>query len=792
MRAPNRWDDALLAGATSWATLAPMATLLVDARWVVPAFVVSAVVIVTGIVARGYFRHWAPVLALQLVAGLESIVLIHGRGHTSYGLPTWETVVALNNVLVEARETILRYSAPAPTNRGMIVALSFLALAVILAVDLLAATWQAPAAAGLALLTAYLITAANSGEPLFFAYFVIPAALWLAMLARSGTARLRRWATVLPKTPSGQAPPADPRTAFARGASVLGVGALLLAVLLPALVPHLPTRYLGDGLGRSNRTAGGGTFSLSTTLDLLGNLESNSARPALRYRTNVANPGPLRVAVLVDYNATGEFRQRQQYPATQIGPGQPLQSVDGLVNWWGPVRDQLPPGSIRTGTLTAYDAKLDQPQIALPYGAQYLRVDGAGQAVEFREGTVEVFDSTSSYEVDFAAIDPSPRLLQESPPWSSNPVGFLSDTVTPDTLEVDPRAATLLSETMASIAGEAQTDLERAVAIQDWLRSPAFTYDLTLAPVVEQDGVAPDAITHFLRTRQGYCQQFATAMIMLARSSGIPARMAIGFLPGRVSRGEWTVLQSDAHAWPELYFAPYGWVRFDPTPGSRSGAAPTYARVPTVTPSSSSTTVTARPTGAATRPQDQLDPQDLQPSTQTSWQRVRAMSRWAWVGVGVGAGVLAALVLPVTSLLARRRRLAQREDDAAVIEARWQDLIARLGDLGIATPGTLTPRQVHGHLADTAVLDNATAAALGRVVGVLELARYAPPGEELADPSRDIAAIYASVDASRSPRVRLRARLLPYAGRAALLSAGRALAALPARLADEVRHRGDT
>ena len=143
MRAPNRWDDALLAGATSWATLAPMATLLVDARWVVPAFVVSAVVIVTGIVARGYFRHWAPVLALQLVAGLESIVLIHGRGHTSYGLPTWETVVALNNVLVEARETILRYSAPAPTNRGMIVALSFLALAVILAVDLLAATWQA-------------------------------------------------------------------------------------------------------------------------------------------------------------------------------------------------------------------------------------------------------------------------------------------------------------------------------------------------------------------------------------------------------------------------------------------------------------------------------------------------------------------------------------------------------------------------------------------------------------------------------------------------------------------------
>ena len=69
---------------------------------------------------------------------------------------------------------------------------------------------------------------------------------------------------------------------------------------------------------------------------------------------------------------------------------------------------------------------------------------------------------------------------------------------------------------------------------------------------------------------------------MMAREAGIPARMAIGFLPGTADRGTYTVRASDAHAWPELYFEGIGWLRFEPTPsGTQSTVAPPYSLAPT-------------------------------------------------------------------------------------------------------------------------------------------------------------------------------------------------------------------
>src|SRR5690606_21900234 len=86
-----------------------------------------------------------------------------------------------------------------------------------------------------------------------------------------------------------------------------------------------------------------------------------------------------------------------------------------------------------------------------------------------------------------------------------------------------------------------------------------------------------DALSHFLLTKQGYCVQFASAMVMMARAEGIPARFAIGFLSGTAGRsGERTVVASDAHAWPELFFSDVGWLRFEPTPGQRVASAPGY------------------------------------------------------------------------------------------------------------------------------------------------------------------------------------------------------------------------
>jgi transglutaminase-like putative cysteine protease len=70
--------------------------------------------------------------------------------------------------------------------------------------------------------------------------------------------------------------------------------------------------------------------------------------------------------------------------------------------------------------------------------------------------------------------------------------------------------------------------------------------------------------------RRGYCQQFAGAMALLLRMGGVPARVAVGFTEGRYdpATGRWLVTDLDAHAWVEVWFPRFGWVRFDPTPAA--------------------------------------------------------------------------------------------------------------------------------------------------------------------------------------------------------------------------------
>ncbi len=79
------------------------------------------------------------------------------------------------------------------------------------------------------------------------------------------------------------------------------------------------------------------------------------------------------------------------------------------------------------------------------------------------------------------------------------------------------------------------------------------------------------------------CVQFATAMVVLLRTQGIPARVVAGYGAGEYNAlsGYYTVRMSDAHAWVEVYFPGYGWVPFDPTPGLDWKANPYTASVPT-------------------------------------------------------------------------------------------------------------------------------------------------------------------------------------------------------------------
>lgn len=138
-----------------------------------------------------------------------------------------------------------------------------------------------------------------------------------------------------------------------------------------------------------------------------------------------------------------------------------------------------------------------------------------------------------------------------------------------------PRDYDALEGTAESVyeAAGARTPAEKALALQDWFtESGLFTYDLDVPPLR-----GDEALERFvLEERNGYCEYYATAMAVMLRATDVPARVAVGFLPGTVTDPadpeagqpltEYTVSTADAHAWVEVLFPGYGWVTFEPTP----------------------------------------------------------------------------------------------------------------------------------------------------------------------------------------------------------------------------------
>jgi hypothetical protein len=107
---------------------------------------------------------------------------------------------------------------------------------------------------------------------------------------------------------------------------------------------------------------------------------------------------------------------------------------------------------------------------------------------------------------------------------------------------------------------------DQAQAIQEYLRQFPYTTDLPAPPPVR------DIADYFLfDLKKGYCDYFATTMVVLSRAAGIPARLVTGYASGHYdqSPNAIVVTEADAHSWPELYFPGYGWVEFEPT-SSRS------------------------------------------------------------------------------------------------------------------------------------------------------------------------------------------------------------------------------
>jgi hypothetical protein len=118
--------------------------------------------------------------------------------------------------------------------------------------------------------------------------------------------------------------------------------------------------------------------------------------------------------------------------------------------------------------------------------------------------------------------------------------------------------------TARDVTAGAATPFDKAEALRTYFTDPAngFSYSLTL-----EEGDSGDALVDFLRNKQGYCAQYASAMAIMLRALDIPARVAVGFTQGtRDSDGSYLIRSNDAHAWVEVNFDNAGWVKFDPTP----------------------------------------------------------------------------------------------------------------------------------------------------------------------------------------------------------------------------------
>lgn len=114
------------------------------------------------------------------------------------------------------------------------------------------------------------------------------------------------------------------------------------------------------------------------------------------------------------------------------------------------------------------------------------------------------------------------------------------------------------------LTANADNPLDKALAIQEYLRGPEFTYSLDIEPPpIDSDGVD----WFLFESKVGYSDYFSSSMAVMLRSVGVPARIAAGYAPGELNEdGQRVIRDSDSHGWVQVYFPGYGWIDFEPTP----------------------------------------------------------------------------------------------------------------------------------------------------------------------------------------------------------------------------------
>lgn len=659
-------------------------------RWMVVALVVvSATALVTGATRRATRRHGVPTLvALGLVA-ITLVLMYGGPGGTTRLVLDGRSLARLSDTVSEAVTQANASFPPMAPSRPIEMLLVGSAVLLFLLIDLIAADLRAPAWSGLAAVAMWAPdTILVLRAPLW--PFLVTAAAYLALLAltapgstsRSATRRERRLHVAL----------------TSRYVIVVAVAALLVAPVV-ARAPGWASVALPDvGSGV------GGPLRLSTDLDLRADLNGRSHQVVLTYTSDSAFIGPLRVFTMDAFDG-----RSWSHPRTSSDALVPVKS-DKVLAAKG-VDADLDKGAI-VAHVDVTLLRVQDVQLPITTMARSLSIDGRWSYDPARDEVIGRNATSPGTTYSMTALVPSWTATDLEATQAGSREDWAPFLAVPDTQHADD-----IRNLAHEVTADATSAYAKAVALQDYFRDArTFTYDTTVSPAASDD-----AVWDFLQGKKGYCVHFATSMTMMARMLDIPARIAVGFLPGSSSGDTYSVTGEEAHAWPELYFEGAGWVRFEPTPAIQTGSAPSWTR-----PDATSTTA---PTPSASSEANHA-PGSQAPSSAGAPQGGGSSvgdsigtTGWWWLG---GALLVLAMAAAVV-LLRRRARKADLDPELA-----WTELRRRLGETGVRWDTSSTPRdvvrivldQVHG--ARGADLDETSADALQRLAGAVEDARYAP------------------------------------------------------------------
>ncbi|WP_435970583.1 transglutaminase TgpA family protein [Streptomyces sp. Qhu_M48] len=741
--------------------------LVKPATWILTAAFVLALVSGVGTLARRAPLARPLTLLAQVVVVLVALTAIFAREQAIlWFLPGPQALTHAADLFRAGAEDVGRYAVPAPDTEGIRLMLVGGVVAIGLLVDTLAVTFRKAAPAGLPLLALYSVAAGLSGGGAGWLWFLLAATGFLLLLLAESRDRLSAWGRVFggaprPGRPSSAAGGGGNAFAPARTGRRIGAVAMGVAMVVPLALPGFTGGLFGaggDGEGTGGAGRGGTISAVNPLVSLQDNLRQPEDREVLRYRTNARDTSGLylRLVALDQFDGT-----------SWKSSVRPIEDVPKQLPWPEGLSQDVKVTEV-TSNFVASDA-YEQKWLPMPYPAG--RVDIGGRWRYEPAGRMLVGDDKQTtggarYQVSSLDVQPTADQLAAAGP----PPAKLRREYTryPVSLPAE------VKETAREITKDARGSYEQAVKLQDWFaRDGGFSYDVKV-----ESGTGVQAISRFLKDRRGFCVHFSFTMAAMARSLGIPARVAVGFMPGTTQTdGSVSVGIRDAHAWPELYFEGAGWTRFEPTPSR--GSTPAYTRDTTPSgtasdPARPQQSASAQPS-AAPSASESCTPQmrrlgDCGPDEAVAGAESDGSGPDPLTAVLLTLGALVVLALPFLPLLWRTRVRAGRlgpggtrgpEETAARTLAVWQEINDTAWDYGVEPDESRTPRKTAARIVRLGELGGEAADAVHRVARAVEEVLYAPSPRPVAGLAEEAARVRAGFHAAADRRTRLRATLAP-------------------------------